>query len=193
MSVVVNNNKTYKDVAEGLVRFGPTPAMLDILRAITAGEWLNMTDESLRGVTDLLIGTFRNVVTVVYEICSWRRLPNGRLVFDVRPALGHVALIGTDQPGGPWQQGEARSTRRITDSMPGTEVDRDQDALRVWEQAVLEVARRFAPHVQPAQGSGTDSATLSVDDVRVSIEPGSRVVVDVPAGVEVLVRPAPST
>ena len=199
--IIVNTQRSYPPIARRMLMPPPGSAkpvtvdalLLEELAHVTGGEWLSFTDAVLRANGDYLLGTCGGEVTVAYRITGYERTKDSKLRFEVEPALELAHVLGTPQPGGPWKQGEARGIRQMTTpALP-------EDAARLgdfgtWVRSVLDAAGTILHDEAPGGGTATAwlreqwEAARDVSGVRVSSRPDGTIVVDVPAGHDVLVR-----
>ena len=201
LMIIVNTQQSYPPIARRMLTppSGSTkPVTVDdsLLKELaddTRGEWLNFTDAALRANGDYLLGTCKGKVTVAYRITGYERTEYSKLRFEVEPALELTHVIGAPQPGGPWKRGEARGIRQMgTPALPeGAECFAD---LGTWGRYVLDAASTILGDEAPPGGPVAAwlreqwEASLDVSGVRVSSRPDGTIVVDVPAGRDVLVR-----
>lgn len=200
--IITNTAQSYPEVARRILTPLPgesKPVAVDAdtltsLADITRAEWPDISDKVLDGFDDYLLGTCQGLVTVAYRIVAHERI-NGKLWFDVEPAPELVPFIGQPQPLGPWKRGEARGTRRVpTPAAPATSIY----DFGTWNRSLIDAAFNVLGEPDFQQGPLTaqllqqwteEQARNVPDNVHVSVRSDGTIVVDVPAGQNVLVRP----
>ncbi|GEM_PF-6070700 len=126
--IVVNVAHSYAE----LLRRDRSPLLSFEFNRITTGHWPLMSDSTMEGFTDYLVGTYNDMIVTAFKIVSVTREEfegKEKLKFvvddfynpdrsresfpestrEVDPAAW---LIGSPIPGGSWKKGEARGTRR---------------------------------------------------------------------------------
>ncbi|WP_309131241.1 hypothetical protein [Brevibacterium sp.] len=201
--IIVNTAQTYPPVARQIVTPQPgqsKPVTADenalmLLADITRGDWPSLSDRLLEEAGDYLLGTCEGLVTVTYRIIGHERVDGNKLRFAVEPAPELVPLIGQPQPLGPWKRGEARGTRRV--DTPESLASTVMYDVPTWKRYVLGVAQDLLSGSVSAQGPLTahlrqqwieEQAASIPQNVHISVRPDGTIVIDVPAGQDVLVR-----
>lgn len=137
--IVVALNKSYPVVVDD-VKNGLHKSHLSMgleLREITLGDWPKLSESSLEGYTDYVVGVYDDAIVTAYkisghEIVEYNGVDKIRFSAEsiyVRPETDTNSLfdtstfktriedkaawlIGCPIPGGPWRKGESRGTRR---------------------------------------------------------------------------------
>lgn len=208
--IVVNTEHSYQLIARRMLTPPPgatkpvtvDDSLLEELAEKTRGDWLNATDAALRVHGDYLLGTCKGRVTVAYRITGYERTELSKLRFEVEPALELTHVIGAPQPKGPWKRGEARGIRQFATPNP-TQVATPENLskgaianadLGTWKRYVLDAAVTIMgaeePQREPAAAWLREQweASIDVSGVHVGSRSDGTIVVDVPAGRDVLIR-----
>lgn len=168
--IIVNLNKTLPEWAKTFAAAAPkdlnTVKVADLagLAEICAGDWWRVTDMMIAQYGDLLLGCFNSQIIAAYHIAGHRQDPaTGRVRFTLKPAYDYATIIGAAQPGGPWQQGEARGSRNI-ELADYADRYKSKPNTRAWkynvaEHAVLQAGQLTRDATPPQQV--THPATIS--------------------------------
>lgn len=182
--LLVNTVHSYPAVANALTAattHAERHMALHQLEEITRGDWPDLSDKTLAKSADAILGSSDGLITVAYEVRSWKRSKNAagvtKLIFEVASDPKLAWLIGLPQPGGPWRRGEARGTRQVQVD-PAWAVDRAASGP-TWDDQVMKTARHLSPRDAPPELA------------QVHQRPDGTWVVTVPAGDPVLIRPRP--
>lgn len=211
--IVVNLARSYQQLVE-LETVGVEQDLL----SITQGEWPPLSESSLEGYADLLVGVFQDVIVTAYRIARVQvLLVDGvkKMVFQVEPPVDRdlnpvsldsdaarepaAWLIGCPIPGGPWKRGEARGTRRwlLEDYLDDHPDLAARQSRRHSPQRAVQLLRYFqgkdvpdAQELFPALRPGTMAAPEP--GVTVVREPGGTVVITIPTGTRAQVNIEPN-
>lgn len=96
----------------------PPGASAEELREGAAGDWANISEDSLESFGDCLAAVRQNVVLGIWPIEGHRRVPGNRVRFELGEPDAHQDLVGQRSPA-EWRQGAANPVKFL-----------DSDSLR---------------------------------------------------------------
>lgn len=178
-AIAVNIPRSYPGVVELAQKDpGDRAAHLALLEQVTLGDWARVSERDAED-TQLVFGAYLGQIVSAYRISGYHR-EGGRIRWTGQPADDFAGLIGQPLPGGDWKRGQARPLRKVTvPQAPGSA-----------ESAMVELLRSMARHNHdPERRELCDQLR---DQVSVSVQTPSTIVVRVPAGVNVLIHPYPA-
>lgn len=79
--------------------------------ACTEGWWV-ISDTTLRDYADRILAVSDNVIAGVFDVLTWERAENGKIVFRLAPAAAWQWLVGQDSPV-TWSRGQANPVRKV--------------------------------------------------------------------------------
>ncbi len=88
----------------------PPGASPEDLREGASGDWANISESSLETFADHLAAVRQNVVLGVWPIEGHRRLPDGRVRFELGDSDAHKDLVGQPSPA-VWVRGAANPVK----------------------------------------------------------------------------------
>lgn len=133
LMIVVNLKRSYPELIQREQR-GVLSDGLN-LQGITTGDWPKLSEESLEGFDDFLVGTYDNMIVTAYRLIGAETIDYdgvektrfkvaepiagngdqfGSLLGNTASSEPAAWLIGCPIPGGPWKRGESRGTRRYS-------------------------------------------------------------------------------
>jgi hypothetical protein len=129
----------------------------------TLKAWAGVSDDALGSYGDVVAGIYDNTVVTVYDVASWSRQPDGRVIFAGKPSSQWAYLKGHPNPGRPWgRQGDTRPVQYL-----------DSEA----------VASGSVPVHRSAHGK-----RAVIDDFALSVGDDGNAVLVIPPGRQVMIR-----
>ena len=79
---------------------------------VTLGQWAGISDAAAEQYGDVVLGIYKNTVVTAYDVNGWSRVPAGevnagRIVFEGVESATWKYLVGQENPGENWTQGQA--------------------------------------------------------------------------------------
>lgn len=85
---------------------------------VTLGQWAGISDVAAERYGDVILGIYKNTVVTAYDVTGWSRVPAGdvnagRIVFEGIESATWKHLVGQENPGEHWTQGQARPVKYL--------------------------------------------------------------------------------